>query len=75
METNRLDVDRLIELEIKTAYQEDLLQSLNKIVIDQQQQIDRLGASCRILSERFKALANQHNSSNNQPIEQRPPHY
>lgn len=65
--------DRLIELEIKTAYQEDLLQSLNIAVSDQQQQIDRLAATCRVLSERIKSLANQHNDDAN--IDQTPPHY
>lgn len=68
-----MDTDRLIELEIKAAYQEDLLQSLNKIVGDQQQQIDRLGATCRVLSERLKSLANQ--NSDDAHIDQTPPHY
>jgi len=47
--------DRIIELEIKTAYQEDLLQELNKIVGQQQQQIGRLEATCRLLNERIKS--------------------
>lgn len=68
-----MDTDRLIELEIKAAYQEDLLQSLNKTVSDQQQQIDRLGATCRVLSERLKSLFNQNN--NDEHIDQTPPHY
>lgn len=65
--------DRLIELEIKAAYQEDLLQSLNKTVSEQQQQIDRLAATCRVLSERIKSLASQHNDDAH--IDQTPPHY
>ena len=40
-----MNADRIIELEIKTAYQEDLFQALNKIVGNQQQQIDRLEAA------------------------------
>jgi SlyX protein len=68
-----MDTDRLIELEIKAAYQEDLLQSLNKTVSDQQQQIDRLGATCRVLSERLKSLASQNNADEH--IDQTPPHY
>ena len=33
---------RLTELEIKASFQEDLLDSLNQVVIRQQQQIDRM---------------------------------
>lgn len=49
--------ERIIELEIKAAYQEDLLQTLNKIVSRQQQQIDRLEATCGVLNERIKSLS------------------
>lgn len=47
---------RLIELEIKFAYQEDLLQTLNAIVTRQQKEISQLEKTCQILSERLKAL-------------------
>jgi SlyX protein len=49
--------DRIIELEIKAAYQEDLLQALNQIVSQQQQQIDRLENTCRLLNEQLKSLS------------------
>lgn len=65
--------ERIIELEIKTAYQEDLLQALNKIVAGQQQQIDRLEATCRMLNERIKSLSIEGNTSEN--IDEVPPHY
>jgi len=65
--------DRIIELEIKAAYQEDLLQELNKIVGQQQLQIDRLEATCRLLNERIKNLSIEGGSSEN--IEEVPPHY
>jgi SlyX protein len=65
--------DRIIELEIKTAYQEDLLQALNKIVGRQQQQIDRLEATCRLLNERIKSLSVEGGGVEN--IEEVPPHY
>ncbi|WP_394754253.1 SlyX family protein [Crenothrix sp.] len=68
-----MDTDRLIELEIKIAYQEDLLQSLNETVSDQQEQIDRLNATCRVLSERIKSLFNQNNAD--ESVDQTPPHY
>ena len=65
--------DRIIELEIKTAYQEDLLQELNKIVGQQQQQIDRLEATCRLLNERIKSLSTV--SGSGEVIDEVPPHY
>jgi SlyX protein len=65
--------DRIIELEIKAAYQEDLLQELNKIVGQQQQQIDRLDATCKLLNERIKSLSTEGSSAEN--IDEVPPHY
>ena len=43
---------RIVELEIKTAFQEDLLETLNGIVTRQEQQID-------LLQKQFKALYQQ----------------
>ena len=65
--------DRIIELEIKTAYQEDLLQELNKIVGLQQQQIDRLEATCRLLNDRITSLSTV--SGSGEVIDEVPPHY
>ncbi|MDP1615458.1 MAG: SlyX family protein [Methylococcales bacterium] len=68
-----MNVDRIIELEIKTAYQEDLLQALNNIVGQQQQQIDRLEAMCRLLNERIKSLSMA--GSGGETVDEVPPHY
>ncbi|MDP1665742.1 MAG: SlyX family protein [Methylobacter sp.] len=68
-----MNEDRIIELEIKIAYQEDLLQALNKIVGQQQQQIDRLEATCRMLNERIKSLSVE--GSGGESVEEVPPHY
>lgn len=68
-----MNEDRIIELEIKAAYQEDLLQELNKIVAGQQQQIDRLEATCKMLNDRIKSLSAESGSAEN--IEEAPPHY
>jgi len=65
--------DRIIELEIKTAYQEDLLQELNKIVGKQQQQIDRLETTCRLLNDRITSLSTVGGSG--EAIDEVPPHY
>lgn len=65
--------ERIIELEIKAAYQEDLLQELNKIVAGQQQQIERLEATCKMLNERIKGLSIE--GSGGEKVEEVPPHY
>jgi SlyX protein len=65
--------DRFIELEIKVAYQEDLVQDLNKIVARQQQQIDRLDATVKMLHDRIKSLSVKNNSGDDKF--EKPPHY
>ena len=66
--------DRLIELEIKAAYQEDLLQALNKIVSEQQQQIQRLEKTCQLLNERINSLSTE-SGGNGASADEVPPHY
>ena len=64
--------DRIVELEIKVAYQDDLLQVLNTIVSDQQKQISKLEETCKLLGERMINMAEP--SAINQGVEI-PPHY
>jgi SlyX protein len=64
--------DRITELEIKIAYQEDLLQSLNTIVSNQQLQINRIEETCKFLNDRIKSIREV--ESINQSNE-KPPHY
>lgn len=47
----------IIELEIKIAYQEDLLQTLNDIVAKQQQRLDRLEYAYKAMNEKVANLA------------------
>jgi SlyX protein len=68
-----MNTNRLIELEIKIAYQDDLVQSLNKIVAEQQQQIVRLERTCKLMNERIQSLAN--GSGVDDSNDQIPPHY
>ncbi|MFW5444591.1 MAG: SlyX family protein [Methylococcaceae bacterium] len=67
-----MDEERIVELEIKMAYQEDLVQTLNSIVIDQQEQIGRLEKTCKLLNERINNTSEP--GSINQGVEI-PPHY
>lgn len=65
--------ERIIELEIKAAYQEDLVQELNKVVSQQQKQIDRLEVTCKMLNERISSISTAMDSV--PPEEELPPHY
>ena len=48
--------DRLVNIETKIAFQEDLLEELNKIVYQQQQKLDQLEAVCSSLAGHIQSL-------------------
>jgi SlyX protein len=64
---------RIIELEIKQSYQEDLLQALNTVVASQQQQITKLEETCKRLNDKIHQLAMAERNPAVQ--DERPPHY
>ena len=64
---------RIIELETKISYQEDLIQELNKNVIEQQQQIDTLTSLCVRLKEQIKEI--MLSIPDTASGEEKPPHY
>jgi SlyX protein len=66
--------DRIIELEIKLAYQEDLIQALNQVVIDHQKQLGKLEETCKLLNGKIKSLILDGHESGPQ-VDERPPHY
>lgn len=65
--------NRIIELETKFAYQEDLLQDLNKLVISQQQQLDHLVNVCKALRDQLKEAMKRLPDENE--AGGKPPHY
>ncbi len=64
--------ERIVEMEIKIAYQEDLLQALNTVLTKQQQQITRLEETCKYLNERIKTMVGSSEISQEAEV---PPHY
>lgn len=62
--------DRFIDIEIKLAHQEDLVESLNQRVYEQQKQIDKLEAMLQALAEHMR-----NRDAGQQPLNERPPHY
>ena len=65
--------ERLINIETKITYQEDLIEELNKTVYQQQQKIDRLEAICEALAREVRSLAEAGNEG--KVANERPPHY
>jgi SlyX protein len=65
--------DRMVDIEIRLARQDDMLDELNKLVYRQQLKIDQLEALCTALARRIKDAAD--NSNAGQVANERPPHY
>ena len=68
-----MNEDRFIDIEIKLARQEDLVESLNQMVYQQQRKIDELAALCAALARRLKDMSSS--DSERQPADEKPPHY
>lgn len=69
-----MNEEQLITIETKIAYQEDLVQRLNELVIEQQRRIDQLENICRQLVEQYKRAADA--GTGTPPVEHEiPPHY
>ena len=64
---------RCTELEIKLAYQEDIVKALNDVVCRQQESIDRLEQTCRYLMQRVQEVTQGPVAE--EPDQERPPHY
>jgi len=64
--------ERLVNLEIKLASQDDLLDTLNQTIYRQQKKIDELDALCAALARRMTEIPTQ--ASGSLPHD-KPPHY
>lgn len=63
--------DRFINLEIKLAQQEDLVDELNKTIYRQERRIDQLEAMVTKMAEHVRTLRDTGQAPLNEP----PPHY
>lgn len=64
--------DRLNELEAKLTFAEDMIDSLNQIVVRQQAQLDSMQQQLRLLHQRMQDAAPDEARS---PRDEVPPHY
>nr|WP_283811509.1 SlyX family protein [Herbaspirillum robiniae] len=65
--------DRIIDIEMKLAHQEHLVDELNQTVYRQQKKIDELEMLLGALAKRFKELADT--SQDRAAANEKPPHY
>jgi SlyX protein len=73
MSDSKLIYEKIDELEIKLAFQDDLLNSLNDIVTRQDKDILNLWAANRLLKQNMNELKNDNIETSNE--EAPPPHY
>lgn len=66
--------ERLVNIEAKITFQEDLIEELNKTVYQQQLKIERLEAICEALARELRGLA-EAGSEGRPTANERPPHY
>jgi SlyX protein len=69
-----MNEERLEKIETKIAYQEDLIEELNKTVYQQQKELERLKATCASLASHVASLYESSNESK-PAVNERPPHY
>ncbi|CAN5866959.1 hypothetical protein BH11PSE12_BH11PSE12_06650 [soil metagenome] len=69
-----INEERLIDLEVRIARQDDLVDTLNTQVYRQQKKIDDLEALCLALAGRLRELAVSA-SQRTAVMDERPPHY
>lgn len=65
--------ERMMDIEVRIARQEDLIDTLNQTVYRQQTKIDELETLCSALAGRLKEVADT--MSQEVPLDERPPHY
>jgi SlyX protein len=65
--------NRVIELESKLAFQEEMINELNTVITDQQKQLDMLREAQVMLNQRFQAMTETSVDPNEK--EPPPPHY
>lgn len=65
--------DRIIDIEMKLAHQEHLVDELNQVVFRQQQKIDELEMLLTALAKRFRELSDA--GQDRAAANEKPPHY
>lgn len=68
--------EKIIDLETKFSFQDDLLQQLNKEMLLQQRRIDALSLQLRLVREQLSELLARDGVQHAEPLaDEKPPHY
>jgi SlyX protein len=67
--------DRLVDIEIRLARQDDMVDTLNQLVYQQQKKIDDLEALCSALARHIKDMRAAAFEPSPGPLDEKPPHY
>ncbi len=70
-----MDEERLVDIEMRLAFQEDTIERLNDVICRQQELLDRLVARYELLGSRVKDLADRFPEDGGGGEDERPPHY
>lgn len=73
MAHEKSDDDRLMDIEIKIARQEDLVDTLNQMMYQQQTKIDQLEKMIKALAMQLKTMPA--GGGDISPANEKPPHY
>lgn len=65
---------RLIDLESRFSFQEETIRELSEALVRQQQRIDRLEASLKVVAEQVQRV-DAGDDAPQMPKDERPPHY
>ncbi|HZG21756.1 MAG TPA: SlyX family protein [Herbaspirillum sp.] len=68
-----INEERLIDIEMKLAHQEDLVDELNRTVYRQEKKIEELEMLLHALAKRFRELSDS--SQDRAAANEKPPHY
>ena len=68
-----MNEDRLVDIETKIAFQENIIKELNDVVCKQQEEIAQLQKTCKLLFNQLKTVSVE--PSGNNPKDEIPPHY
>lgn len=66
---------RIADLESQLAFQEDTIETLNRLVTQQAGELQLLHHQMRLLGEKFQQISDPEGSSSNDPAQEVPPHY
>lgn len=70
-----MDVEaRLVELETRLAYQDDTVLALNRVVSEQQKQLDQLENTVKRVVERLRQIVTSDETAD-PTANEKPPHY